>query len=97
MSVPVTLLFVQYVYIGGSLVLEGKWVASLVELCSRLMSGNIFDAQGNLSQLPSGEFVLGFPKRTMICGNIGNYVASTKVVPLLDVVDPSPDATSRCC
>lgn len=49
MSVPVTLLFVHNVYIGGSLVLEGKWVATLVELCSRLLSDNILDAQGNKS------------------------------------------------
>jgi hypothetical protein len=30
----------------------------------------------------------------MICGNIGNYAASMKVMPRLDVVDPSPDFES---
>lgn len=31
-SVPITLCFVQYVYIGGCIVLEGKWVESRVDL-----------------------------------------------------------------
>lgn len=31
-SVPITLRFVQYVYIGGCMVLKGKWVESRVDL-----------------------------------------------------------------
>lgn len=82
-SVPVTLCFVQYVYIGGCMVLEGKWVASRVDLITT------YEWQYTRCRRhcnpTSGEFDLVGTNRT-ICGSSDNGVVWIQVVPCPDVV-----------